>query len=476
MKQVFNPYLPSFEYIPDAEPRVFDGRVYIYGSHDLFNGKNFCLGDYVTYSAPIDDLSSWRYEGVIFKKTQDPLNKKKRAFYAPDCIQGPDGKYYLYYSVNASGIIGVAKSDKPAGPFEFYSHVKYKDGTILGKKKGDGFQFDPGIYVEGDNIYLYSGFCPGGFVGFFVSLGKKMVAEGPLCIKLEKDMCTIKENPHTFGVRSFRNSKGTPYYGHEFFEASSLRKINNKYYFIYSSINGHELCYAISDYPDHDFKYGGTIVSNGDVGLGEAKDVKHAKNMTGNTHGSILSIGNEHYIFYHRQTNRNCFSRQACAEKINILEDGSIPQVAITSRGLNKEPLKDIGTYEARIACNLECKKGGTFYSVFKGRGRPYFTQSGVDREENPDQFITNISDETKVTFKDFKFETAKKIEIKLSSTGKGCVEVVDESNEVVAKFNILRCDKKRYFSDLNIKPGTHSLKFIFHLKGKVNFYSFTLS
>ena len=171
MKQVFNPFLPSYEYIPDAEPRVFDGRVYIYGSHDLFNGKGFCLGDYITYSAPIDDLSSWRYEGVIYKKEQDPMNKRKRALYAPDCILGPDGKYYLYYSVNASGVIGVATSDKPAGPFEFYSYVKYKDGTILGKKKGDGFQFDPGIYVEGENVYLYSGFCPGGFVGSFGIIG-----------------------------------------------------------------------------------------------------------------------------------------------------------------------------------------------------------------------------------------------------------------------------------------------------------------
>lgn len=476
MKQVFNPFLPSYEYIPDAEPRVFDGRVYIYGSHDLFNGKGFCLGDYITYSTPIDDLSSWRYEGVIYKKEQDPMNKRKRALYAPDCILGPDGKYYLYYSVNASGVIGVATSDKPAGPFEFYSYVKYKDGTILGKKKGDGFQFDPGIYVEGDNVYLYSGFCPGGFAGFFVGLGKKMGKDGPLCIKLEKDMCTIKENPHTFGAKSLKNSKGTPYFGHEFFEASSLRKINNKYYFIYSSISGHELCYAISDYPDRDFKYGGTIVSNGDVGLEGANDVKHARNMTGNTHGSILSIGNDNYIFYHRQTNRNCFSRQACAEKINILEDGSIPQVAITSCGLNEGPLKDIGTYEVHIACNLECKKGGTFYSVFKGFGRPYFTQIGKDRDNNPDQFITNISDGTKITFKNFKFEKAKKIEILISSTSSGYVEVLDELNNKVADIQISSSNKGKFSSDLTIEPGIHALKFVFHLKGNAKFYSFTLS
>ena len=46
-KQAVNPYLPSWEYVPDAEPHIVDGRVYIYGSHDLFNGLNFCLGDYV---------------------------------------------------------------------------------------------------------------------------------------------------------------------------------------------------------------------------------------------------------------------------------------------------------------------------------------------------------------------------------------------------------------------------------------------
>ena len=76
-KVVTNPYLPNFEYVPDGEPHVFNGRVYVYGSHDRFGGKGFCLNDYITWSAPIDDLSDWRYEGVIWKKTDDPLNKKK---------------------------------------------------------------------------------------------------------------------------------------------------------------------------------------------------------------------------------------------------------------------------------------------------------------------------------------------------------------------------------------------------------------
>ena len=94
-KQAFNPYLPSYEYVPDGEPHVVDGRVYIYGSHDLFNGLNFCLGDYVCWSAPVDDLGNWRYEGCIFRREQDPAAPKIRltnGLAAPDMVKGDDGR------------------------------------------------------------------------------------------------------------------------------------------------------------------------------------------------------------------------------------------------------------------------------------------------------------------------------------------------------------------------------------------------
>ena len=71
-RQAVNPYLPSWEYIPDGEPHVFNGRVYVYGSHDRFNAPIFCVNDYVCWSAPVEDLSDWRYEGVIYRKKQDP--------------------------------------------------------------------------------------------------------------------------------------------------------------------------------------------------------------------------------------------------------------------------------------------------------------------------------------------------------------------------------------------------------------------
>ena len=97
-KQAFNPYLPSWEYIPDGEPYVFGDRVYVYGSHDCFNGHVFCMGDYVCWSAPVNDLSDWRYEGVIFPKTADPINRDGTMnLFAPDVTVGPDGRYYFQY-------------------------------------------------------------------------------------------------------------------------------------------------------------------------------------------------------------------------------------------------------------------------------------------------------------------------------------------------------------------------------------------
>ena len=91
-KQAFNPYLPSWEYIPDGEPYVFGDRVYVYGSHDYFNGYVFCMGDYVCWSAPVDDLGNWRYEGVIYPKTADPEPGRQNVSVCPGCYGGTGRK------------------------------------------------------------------------------------------------------------------------------------------------------------------------------------------------------------------------------------------------------------------------------------------------------------------------------------------------------------------------------------------------
>ena len=101
MSQIYNPYLPLNEYVPDGEPRVFGNRVYIYGSHDSAHASVYCPGHYVTWSASVEDLTDWRYEGVIYKRNQDPSNADDTLqLWAPDATQGPDGRYYIYYCFN----------------------------------------------------------------------------------------------------------------------------------------------------------------------------------------------------------------------------------------------------------------------------------------------------------------------------------------------------------------------------------------
>ena len=110
-----NPFMAPWERIPDGEPRVFTDphtgsqRMYVYGSHDYYNGHVFCMGDYMGWSAPVDDLSDWRCEGVIYPRTADPLNADGHmCLYAPDVTQGPDGRYYLYYVLDKVSVVSVA--------------------------------------------------------------------------------------------------------------------------------------------------------------------------------------------------------------------------------------------------------------------------------------------------------------------------------------------------------------------------------
>lgn len=482
-KQAVNPYLPSYEYIPDGEPYVFDDRLYLYGSHDRFNGKLFCLNDYVCWSAPVDDLSDWRYEGVIYRKKQDPLNRF--GFYqmfAPDVAKGVDGRYYLYYTLGFRSIIGVAVCDTPAGDYEFYGYISDENGGELWNQSGDPFLFDPGVFVDDDgSVYLYSGFAPKKGVPSFLTGWKKRTYEGGYVIPLEQDMKTVKEEP-TLIFPKVGHAQGTGFEGHEFFEASSMRKINNTYYFIYSSINGHELCYATSKSPLGPFTYGGTIISNGDLYInGHTKD-NEAYNYIGNNHGSLVEVRGKWYVFYHRQTNRHHYSRQAMAELIEIKEDGSIPQVEMTSCGLNNGPLEGSGTYEARIACHLMSANGAGRYGVYFGnitfKDHPYFTQTGKDREENPTQYIANMQDGSVAGFKYFQLKNLQEISISVQGSANGVMLLSTSlDSEAFAKIKIEPSRKFISFgTEVNLADGKHALYFTFKGTGKLDFQSFTLN
>lgn len=78
--QCWNPYLPLAEYIPDGEPHIFQDRLYIFGSHDRENGREFCELDYVSWSAPVDDLSDWRYEELFTGKNRILITQKNYHF------------------------------------------------------------------------------------------------------------------------------------------------------------------------------------------------------------------------------------------------------------------------------------------------------------------------------------------------------------------------------------------------------------
>ena len=424
--QVFNPYLPSWEYVPDGEPRVFGDRLYVYGSHDLFNGENFCLGDYVCWSAPVADLSDWRYEGVIYRQSQHPGFKKTTSMNAPDVVQGKDGRYYLYYQINGEMSCAVAVCDTPAGKYAYLGHVRHPDGTAYGTQKNDPFCFDPGVLVDDDGeVYLYVGFyLQNKLLRKLMQRSHGIEAKGCYCLKLESDMLTVK-GTHIPVLAGRDDAVGTPFEGHSFYEASSPRKIDGKYYLIYSSELSHELCYAVSDYPDRDFRYGGILVSIGDVGY---RGRKSPNNYTGNTHGGMVEINGQWYIFYHRQTNKQKCARQGCAEKVTILPNGFIPQVEITSCGLNPAALKGEGSYEARIACNLSGAQGTFAYlkthEKDKKKLHPYFTQTGTDREENGDQYIANMKDGAYAGFKYFAFDGLRSISVSVRGEGSGSMEV----------------------------------------------------
>ena len=281
-----------------------------------------------------------------------------------------------------------------------------------------------------------------------------------------------------------RTPKGKPgAFPHAFFEASSIRKVDGKYCFVYSSQHNHDLCYAMSDRPDGDFQYGGVLVDLGDLYLDGNEDENHARNYLGNTHGGLLNIGDDWYIFYHRQTNRSSYARQACAEKLERTPDGGFRQAELTSCGLNGGPLNGKGRYEARIACNLWAKDHETgrvdgISPKKRLEAHPYFTQTGKDREENGDQYIANMRDGATAGFKYFDFRNNNGISVTISGTASGemLVSVDENFREVVAGIPVNVDGKQVTLSARSsISDGVKPLYFMFRGKGAVDFIAFEL-
>ena len=516
----FNPYLPSWEYIPDGEPHVFGDKVYVYGSHDFFNGYEFCPGDYMCYWAPVGDLTDWHCSGVIYGRCDDPRNPNgESALYAPDVTQGPDGKFYLYYCLNREPVVSVAVCDRPDGRYHFLGYVRHADGTPLGEKAGDEFQFDPGVLTEGQMTYLYTGFCPEAM----------QERHGAMCTILGPDMLTIaseedtenhafsgaalaestpdgisdgksqfvdttwesgkwsREEPVRFVVPSKPYSAGTGFADHPFFEASSIRKVGDTYYFVYSSIWNHELCYATSDRPTGGFTYRGVIISNIDKGISSYKNADQPMGYRDNNHGGFACINGHYYQFYHRHTNNYSFSRQACLEPIEISADGSIPQVEMTSCGPNGGPLPGKGYYPAYIACNVYRPEtiavGGGYPGVKKNPGNPYITQEGKDGDQLPG-YVENLMDGALVGFKYFACENTwiSRIPIRGRFPENGCLEIaLSPYGPAVGRIKVgdtytFRDQWAWYETDIPIPDGKQAIYFRMKGPGRISLGGFELA
>ena len=342
-----NPYLPLWEHVPDGEPRVFEDpdnpgkmRAYIIGSHDT-HFTQYCGNDIRMWSAPVEDLTQWRDEGPIFSYF---VNGQWDTMFAPDLVEVKDkqtGKktYWLYpHSRGWQRVPMVCKGDRPNGPFVPVNLTA--DGTkCVG---GSLIDFDPSVFIEpvtnkkdkdfdrGFRAYVFYGF-----------------QHSTACQLDQNTMYSKREGTELidpFIPASSRDGKLLDKAGREykalykgqnpldfnFFEASSIRQIGNKYVMVFSGYSGQEygqgatnsaLRYAFGDSPLGPWRSGGVLVDSRGVVLGEDGAKLITTNAAHNTHGSLQEINGQWYVFYHRPPRGFGNARQAMVAPVKITWD-----------------------------------------------------------------------------------------------------------------------------------------------------------
>jgi len=341
-----NPYLPLWEHLPDGEPRVFEDpdnpgkfRVYIIGSHDVRN-NSYCGPDIRMWSASVEDLANWRDDGPIFSHQ---VNGQWDVMYAPDLVEvkRKDGtkEYYLYpHSRGKNREAMVAKGNRPDGPFTPINLTADGTATLSGSILG----FDPSVYIEyvtdpADSDYE-TGFRAYGYWGFQRSLAAELDPNTMYSVRPGTEIIPYFM-PSSVRYGELRDPKGTQYphiYPDEdlgkfnFFEASSIRKVGNKYVSIYSGYSGPDyglsstnsaLRYAYADTPLGPWKSGGVLVDSRAPVLNQDGSALQTTNGGHNTHGSIEQINDQWYVFYHRPPRGFGYSRQPMVAPVSVQWD-----------------------------------------------------------------------------------------------------------------------------------------------------------
>lgn len=424
--QAANPFLPLWEHIPDGEPYVFDDpdnpgrqRVYLYGSHDMLKTM-YCGTDLVVWSAPVDSLDRWRYDGVIFQVENDGAGRRLKneadrpdVLFAPDVAERtlPDGskEYFLYPNNQGGGRNGmVAKSKRPDGPFEVINWNPKNPVETVGP-----LGFDPAVLIDDDGrVYAYWGF------------GRSHAAELD-----PATMATVKPGTEiVYDMVSPIDSVGV---GH-FFEASSIRKIDDKYVFIYSRRapdgdfglpqSNYTLAYAYSDCPLGPYTYGGTIIDARGRDVDEFGYAIPTATPYGNTHGSICKIGDRWWVFFHRQTGIDEYARQAMVAPIEVkVTPGpggkvEISEAEYTSEGFETDGLDPLRKYPSAIASHFTGPSlAYQTYPVMHYSG-PYFQPTYVENHAIADPYdpavncnpVVNCTSGSILGYKYFNFDRLK--------------------------------------------------------------------
>lgn len=342
--QAQNPYLPLWEHLPDGEPRVFEDpdnpgkmRAYIIGSHDVKNTE-YCGPDIRMWSAPVEDLSQWRDEGAIFTHYVDG---QWDTMFAPDLVEVKDkttGKkvYYLYpHSRGWRRVAMVAKSDRPNGPFVPINLTPDQRQCV----EGSMIDFDPSVFVENitdkkDKDYD-KGFRAYVFYGFQHSTAAELDQNTMYSVRPGTQIHDYFI-PASSRYGEVRDPQGTEYPAlykgqnpgeFNFFEASSIRQVGNKYVMVFSGYSGPDyglgstnsaLRYAYGDSPLGPWRSGGVLVDSRGVVLNEDGSALTTTNWGHNTHGSLQEINGQWYVFYHRPPRGFGNARQPMVASVKI--------------------------------------------------------------------------------------------------------------------------------------------------------------
>lgn len=344
-----NPISPAGVFIADPSAKVGpDGKLYIYGSLDE-NTMFYCSSRYHLLST--DNMEDWTLHQDIFGLDGEKLFASDAAF--------NNGNSYLYFD-KPDDTEWVAEGKSPWGTF---SNIRQIEGA-----KG----IDPCVFVDDDGQAYY-------FWGQFSAKGAK----------LNPDMMTIDKSTIVEGIVTEKD--------HHFHEGSFVFKRKGWYYYVFADVSRNQrptcLGYAMSRSVFGPYEYKGVIIDNNGCDF-----------LTWNNHGSVVEYKGQWYVFYHRATHGCGMMRKACVEPICFREDGTIPEVEMTSQGATG-PLDARQQIDASRACYI------------MGRANIQLMQGTADHEYLADMYH---SDKAVFKYLNFGKEEVHKLIIRLKAKNKG--------------------------------------------------------